>query len=82
MVVSVDKRAIALLLPTSLLCLLQHAALIIYPAPMRSMLITKIIGSIERSFLMVLETKNQKPSFLPISKNVHLLKQASGFNIK
>ena len=44
------------------------------------MLITIIIGSIERSFLMVIGTKDQKPSFLSVPKNVLFLKQASGFN--
>ncbi len=34
---------------------------IIYTASMRSTLLTKIIGSIERSFLMVIGTKNHKP---------------------
>ncbi len=43
---------------------------------MRSMLITIIIGSIEHSFLMVIGTKDQKPSFLSVPKNVRFLKQS------
>ncbi len=37
------------------------------------------ISSIERSFLVTTGIKNQNPSFSPILKNVHFLKQASGF---
>ena len=70
MVVRVDKRAVALLLQAQLIVLFQLARLILYTAPMRSMLITKIIGSMERSFLMIIGTKNQRPSFLPVFINV------------